>query len=78
MLESYGLLEPVILFSHANNTTAEEAKLLKKHDIWISTTPDTGDQIGVGAIECFRDDMQASLGIDCKLIAKPLESLLHL
>ena len=74
MLESYGLLGPDLF---ANSTTAEEAKLLKKHDIWISTTPDTENQMGLGAIECFRDDMQASLGVDCKSIAKPLECLLH-
>ncbi len=71
ILESYGLLGPDILFSHGNGLDAEEAKLLKKHDIFISSTPDTESQMAVGEIGCFRDDMQASLGIDCKQISKP-------
>ena len=70
ILNDYGLLGPDILFSHGNGVTAEEAKLLKQHDIFISSTPDTENQMGCGEIECFREDMQASLGIDCEQIAK--------
>ena len=61
MLGNYGLLEPDILFPHENGLNADEAKLLKKHDILISSTPDTECQMACGEIGCFRDDMQASL-----------------
>lgn len=71
MLEDYGLLGPDILFSHANGLDAEEAKLLRKHDIFISSTPDMECQMTCGEIGCFRDDMQASLGIDCEQISTP-------
>ena len=71
ILRDYGLLGPDILFSHANGLDAEEAKLLKKHDIFISSTPDTECQMACGEIGCFRDDMQASLGIDCEQITAP-------
>jgi hypothetical protein len=59
------------LFSHGNGLDAEEAKVLKKHDIFISSTPDTESQMACGEIGCFREDMPASLGIDCKQISKP-------
>ena len=75
ILEGYGLLGPDILFSHGNGLDAEEAKLLKKHDIFISSTPDTEGQMACGEIGCFRDDMQASLGIDCKYISKLHEEI---
>jgi cytosine/adenosine deaminase-related metal-dependent hydrolase len=71
ILDGYGLLGPDILFSHGNGLDAEEAKVLKKHDIFISSTPDTESQMGCGKISCFREDMQASLGIDCKQTSKP-------
>ena len=41
ILESYGLLGPDILFSHGNGLDAEEASVLKKHNIFIPSTPDT-------------------------------------
>ena len=46
--------------------TTAEAKLLKEHDIFISSTPDTESQMACGSFDCLREDMQASLGIDCE------------
>lgn len=66
-LESYGLLGPDILLSHATNLTASDIEKLNHAKAWISTTPDTELQMGHGDIVCFREgctDMCA-LGIDC-------------
>ncbi|OQE29649.1 hypothetical protein PENSTE_c002G09445 [Penicillium steckii] len=66
-LESYGLLGPDILLSHATNLTASDIEKLNYAKAWISTTPDTELQMGHGDIVCFREgctDMCA-LGIDC-------------
>jgi cytosine/adenosine deaminase-related metal-dependent hydrolase len=66
-LESYGLLGPDILLSHATNLTASDISKLNQARAWISTTPDTELQMGHGNIVCFRDGCTdiCSLGIDC-------------
>ncbi|KAJ5804845.1 hypothetical protein N7474_010732 [Penicillium riverlandense] len=66
-LESYNLLGPDILFSHATNLTETDISKLTQAKAWISTTPGTELQMGHGNIVCFREgctDMCA-LGIDC-------------
>lgn len=66
-LESYDLLGPDILFSHATNLTESDIAKLTQAKAWISTTPDTELQMGQGNIVCFQKgctDMCA-LGIDC-------------
>jgi cytosine/adenosine deaminase-related metal-dependent hydrolase len=66
-LESYGLLGPDILLSHATNLTASDINKLNQTGAWISTTPDTELQMGHGNIVCFREGCTdiCSLGIDC-------------
>jgi cytosine/adenosine deaminase-related metal-dependent hydrolase len=66
-LDSYDLLGPDILFSHATNLTESDISKMTQAKAWISTTPDTELQMGHGNIVCFRKgctDMSA-LGIDC-------------
>jgi len=66
-LESYNLLGPDILLSHATNMTESEISKLNQAKAWVSSTPDTELQMGHGNIVCFRKgctDM-CSLGIDC-------------
>ncbi|KAJ5197862.1 uncharacterized protein N7498_006979 [Penicillium cinerascens] len=66
-LESYGLLGPDILFSHATNLTESDIAKLTQAKAWISTTPGTELQMGHGNIVCFQKgctDMCA-LGVDC-------------
>ncbi|KAJ5965392.1 hypothetical protein N7481_012106 [Penicillium waksmanii] len=66
-LDSYGLLGPDILLSHATNLTASDINKLNQTGGWISTTPDTELQMGHGNIVCFREGCTdiCSLGIDC-------------
>lgn len=66
-LESYGLLGPDILLSHATNLTASDIHKLNHAKAWISMTPDTELQMGHGDIVCFREGCAdiCALGIDC-------------
>ncbi|OQD82018.1 hypothetical protein PENANT_c024G01297 [Penicillium antarcticum] len=66
-LESYHLLGPDILFSHATNLTETDISKLAQAKAWISTTPDTELQMGHGNIVCFREGCtnMSALGIDC-------------
>ncbi|CAL5871153.1 uncharacterized protein PFLUO_LOCUS5399 [Penicillium psychrofluorescens] len=66
-LESYNLLGPDIVFSHASNLTETDIPKLAQAKAWISTTPDTELQMGHGNIVCFREGCtnMCSLGIDC-------------
>ncbi|KAJ5620927.1 hypothetical protein N7510_004911 [Penicillium lagena] len=66
-LESYNLLGPDILFSHATNLTETDVSKLAQANAWISTTPDTELQMGHGNIVCFREGCtnMCALGIDC-------------
>jgi hypothetical protein len=67
LLDSYGLLDDKLLFSHATGAPASDAELLKKHNAHFSSTPSTETQMALGTPVCLRDDMQSqgSLGIDC-------------
>ncbi|KAF4997043.1 hypothetical protein FDECE_12221 [Fusarium decemcellulare] len=67
VIDGYGLMGPDILISHANNMTDEDGKKLKKTNTFVSSTPDTELQMGLGYPVCFRDDIKtlSSLGIDC-------------
>ena len=66
-LDSYGLLGPNALVSHATNLTESDVEKLAKSKAWISSTPDTELQMGHGYPVCFREDCadRMSLGIDC-------------
>ncbi|KAG2417508.1 hypothetical protein HFD88_008727 [Aspergillus terreus] len=66
-LDSYGLLGPDILLSHATNLTDSDVEKLTKTKAWISSTPDTELQMGHGYPVCFRPRCSdiCSLGIDC-------------
>jgi cytosine/adenosine deaminase-related metal-dependent hydrolase len=69
MLSGYGLLDSSVIFSHASNSTAEDAALYHKHNCHVSTTPSTELQMSLGNPVAFRSDIdvqsQSSLGIDC-------------
>ncbi|KAJ5725580.1 uncharacterized protein N7483_006937 [Penicillium malachiteum] len=67
LLDSYGLLGPDILLSHATNLTDSDVKKLVKANAWISSTPETELQMGLGNPMCLREDCAgiSSLGIDC-------------
>ncbi|KAJ6164803.1 hypothetical protein N7470_003475 [Penicillium chermesinum] len=54
-LDSYDLLGPDILLSHASNLTESDIRKLNKARAWISTTPSTELQMGHGDIVCFRE-----------------------
>lgn len=66
-MDSYGLLGPDILLSHATNLTDSDVEKLTKSKAWISSTPDTELQMGHGNPVCFRPGCSdiSSLGIDC-------------
>ncbi|KAH6681318.1 hypothetical protein B0J14DRAFT_529736 [Halenospora varia] len=71
LLNSYGLLDNSILFSHATNITTEGAAVLRSKNAKISSTPSTELQMVLGnPIACnphYEPSLnhQCSLGIDC-------------
>ncbi|KAL4782569.1 Metallo-dependent hydrolase [Aspergillus varians] len=67
LLDSYGLLGPDFLLSHATNLTEGDVEKIKNANAWTSSTPDTELQMGLGNPVCFRDGCTgiSSLGVDC-------------
>lgn len=67
VLSDYNLLANDILFSHANGITEEEVLLLTSKGGFISSTPSTELQMGMGSPVCSRPELRAvsSLGVDC-------------
>lgn len=66
-LQSYSLLGPDILLSHASNLTASQVEILTKGGAHMSCTPDTESHMSLGPPLGLRPDVFpiASLGIDC-------------
>ncbi|KAL6234372.1 hypothetical protein BDW75DRAFT_168480 [Aspergillus navahoensis] len=66
-IDSYGLLGPDFLLSHATNLTEGNVEKLRRAKAWISSTPETELQMGLGNPICFRPRCAeiSSLGIDC-------------
>ncbi|KAF5640189.1 5-methylthioadenosine s-adenosylhomocysteine deaminase [Fusarium sp. NRRL 25303] len=56
LLESYGLLEKDILFSHATPLNDSDAQKLQRVGASISSTPDTELQMGHGWPVCFQEN----------------------
>ncbi|KAF4499592.1 5-methylthioadenosine S-adenosylhomocysteine deaminase [Fusarium agapanthi] len=67
LLESFGLLDKVILLSHAIPLNDSDAQKLQSVGASISSTPDTELQMGHGWPVCFQENARSisSLGIDC-------------
>lgn len=67
ILSDYNLLSKDMLFSHANAITDEEISLLSTQGGFISSTPSTELQMGMGSPVCSRPELRAfsSLGVDC-------------
>src|ERR1700716_1636288 len=67
IIANHGLLDSDILIAHACNASSLDAELLTAAKAYVSCTPDTELQMGLGQPVCFRDDMStiSSLGIDC-------------
>jgi cytosine/adenosine deaminase-related metal-dependent hydrolase len=58
---------PDILLSHCNGVTEKEASIVLSSGAYISSTPSTELQMGLGEPVCFQDDLRkvASIGVDC-------------
>jgi cytosine/adenosine deaminase-related metal-dependent hydrolase len=67
LLSGYNLLGSDILLSHANGATEKDAQLLTSAGAYISSTPDTELQMGLGMAMAFRPDLKkiSSFGVDC-------------
>jgi cytosine/adenosine deaminase-related metal-dependent hydrolase len=65
VLKEYGLLGKDILISHGSCLEEHEYKILKDAGIYISSTPDTEAQMGMGAPVCFDEGVNGCLGVDC-------------
>ncbi|KAF3917584.1 Imidazolonepropionase [Arthrobotrys entomopaga] len=66
-MDKQGLAGSDVLVSHANQLSDEEAAILEKYGMSISSTPMTELQMGHGVPICYdpRVKGRASLGIDC-------------
>ncbi|GAT22114.1 5-methylthioadenosine/S-adenosylhomocysteine deaminase n1 [Aspergillus luchuensis] len=67
LLDSYGLLGPDIILSHATNLTSSDVEKLSKAKSWVSSTPGSELQMAHGYPVCFQEGCSkiSSLGIDC-------------
>jgi hypothetical protein len=67
VLAGYDLLRPDILLSHANGAPEKDAELLSSAGAYISCTPDTELQMGLGMSMAFQSNFKriASFGVDC-------------
>ncbi|OBT64844.1 hypothetical protein VE03_06425 [Pseudogymnoascus sp. 23342-1-I1] len=64
LLDSYGLLGPDLVLSHATNLTPEEHALLHKANVHVSSTPSSEAQTALGWPVALRSDVHGSLGVD--------------
>lgn len=71
VLSDYNLLSKDMLFSHANSITDEEIALLSTKGGFITSTPSTELQMGMGSPVCSKPELRAfsSLGVDCHSVA---------
>ncbi|OHF02963.1 amidohydrolase [Colletotrichum orchidophilum] len=66
ILHSHNLLGSDVLLSHANFPKDGDAELVKKHGVYISTTPNTELQMGWPPVALQPDfEAHSSLGVDC-------------
>src|SRR6187402_1906836 len=69
LLQSYGHLDSTMLFAHACNATQNDAKLFRETNSYVSSTPSTELQTGMGITVAFDPDLdvdsRCSLGVDC-------------
>lgn len=66
LLKEYNLLSGYIVASHATGLDAAEKKILRDSGIYVSSTPDTEAQMGMGfPVALDPDIVYGSLGADC-------------
>ena len=70
LLKSYGLLDHRIVLSHLGGATADDVKILREANAFISASPSTEMTMGLGPPCCFRHDLSdidaiCSIGVDC-------------
>jgi 5-methylthioadenosine/S-adenosylhomocysteine deaminase len=73
-LHQHGLLGPRQLYSHVNNSTDDELKLLASVGASVSTTPETELQMGLGhpiIARALREGVAAGLGSDMQANNSP-------
>ena len=65
--QAVGILEKDILVAHPNELDHASMELIKKYDIYGSTSPSTELQMNLGRPTALREDLfsHSSLGIDC-------------
>lgn len=73
VLDSYGLLDESILFSHGGGMPASDVKLLTEANAYVSVTPSTEQSMNVGPSVCFKEDLpgmyhRSALGVDCHCV----------
>lgn len=66
-LTDYGLLGSNVIISHATGMTDSDAARISAAGTFISSTPSTELQMGLGGPVCLRDEFSdiSSLGVDC-------------
>ena len=68
LIDSYGLLDSQMIFSHSNNISPEATNIIKNRGAHVSCTPSTELQMGLGPPAAFANPVlfeNCSLGIDC-------------
>ncbi|KFY94427.1 hypothetical protein V500_03275 [Pseudogymnoascus sp. VKM F-4518 (FW-2643)] len=64
LLDSYGLLAPDLVLSHATNLTSAEHAVLHAANVHVSSTPSSEAQTALGWPVALRSDVHGSLGVD--------------
>ncbi|ETN37161.1 uncharacterized protein HMPREF1541_08151 [Cyphellophora europaea CBS 101466] len=71
ILQSYDLLKGPQrggikwVASHANGLERADLELMAKEGQYLSTTPETEAQMGLGSLNAFEPGIKASIGVDC-------------
>ncbi|KFY63339.1 hypothetical protein V496_04024 [Pseudogymnoascus sp. VKM F-4515 (FW-2607)] len=64
LLDSYGLLGPDLVLSHATNLTPKEHAILYAAKVYVSSTPSSESQTALGWPVALRSGVHGSLGVD--------------
>lgn len=76
IMDSYGVLTPHSVLSHANMLSPKDIDLIKQRNAHISSTPSLELQMAMGTPACFDPDREvlqscSSIGVDCHNVTLP-------
>jgi len=68
LLKEYGLLASDVIVAHATQASEEDGKTMTDAGVYVAVTPESEGQMALGLPLTFRQDILASLGVDCHFV----------